>query len=123
MILHNRDGSVTVVGHDGTSHVIAAGLSAAERDAEIASFFAAHAAEPPPDAVPMWKAKAVLQAAGQLDAVNAAVAQQSAVVQLAWEYAAMIHRHSPAVALIAGLLSYSEQQLDEWFRQADALSL
>lgn len=77
-----------------------------------------------PDSVHMWQAKAALQAAGKLDAANAAVngsGNQSII--MAWEWAPEISRDSPSVAAIGAAVGLASSDIDALFIAADAITV
>jgi len=77
-----------------------------------------------PASVPMWQAKAALQAIGKLDAATSAVnASGSHQIILAWEYAADIARASPSVAAIGTALGLGSNDLDQLFIAAAAIKV
>ena len=85
-------------------------------------------APPPPPAPPvpaqvaLWQARAVLAQQGLLDAASAAVAASgNPVLKAVWEYGNVITRASPGLALLAGALELTSEQVDDLFRAAAAL--
>lgn len=116
------DGSLVLIDDavPSRTQTIPAGTSAADRDAAIAAFFASVPA-PVPDFVSMAKARIVLDAAGLLPGVEAAVAGATNAVKFAWEYSTEIHRHSPTMLALAAALGLTDAQVDDLFRQADAV--
>lgn len=80
------------------------------------------APKPVPAEVPQWQARRALLAAGLLASVEAAVAAASQDIQITWEYAPNIVRNSPFVTAMAGALGLTDQQLDDLFRAAAAIT-
>jgi len=78
--------------------------------------------EPVPSAVSMFQARAALLAAGLYEAVDAAIQQAGGVNLVAWEYATEVRRDSPLVAAMAQQLGLTDEQVDQLFRQAAAIS-
>jgi hypothetical protein len=68
-----------------------------------------------PESVAQWQARTALLRAGLLAQVEAAVAQASDEVKIAWEYAPRIRRDSDFTVAIAAALSLSDAQLDALF--------
>jgi len=80
------------------------------------------ASQPPvPIVIPAWKGKAALREAGLLDAVEVAVAAAGGRVQDAWAGAAEWSRHSEFLTDLAVALGLSADQIDQMFRNADAI--
>ena len=86
---------------------------------------------PPPQRVPReianWRARAVLELAGLLPTVEAAISgmdgQAGTVVRNAWQSGAPLARHGPTVSALAPALGLTEAQVDAMFIQAEALSV
>ncbi len=77
-----------------------------------------------PASVAMWQAKAALQAAGLLDAANAAVgAQNNPVLNAFWSSATTMDRASPTLASLATALNLTSAQVDQLFVTAGAIAL
>ena len=89
----------------------------AEEEAAIAA-----TPQPVPEEVPQWQARTALLRAGLLTQIEAAVAQASQEVKIAWEYAPNIRRDSAFVAAMAAALGLTDQQLDDLFRAAAAIT-
>jgi len=73
--------------------------------------------------VDLYKLKIVLDNMGDLTTIEGIISQQPKGVQLAWENANTVLRNSPTVAGLAQAMSYSEEQLDQIFKQADQIEL
>jgi len=71
--------------------------------------------------VSMRQARLALNAAGLLASVEAAVARSTDEVKIEWEYSSELRRDWPTLALLAGALGLTDQQLDALFAQATAL--
>jgi hypothetical protein len=85
-------------------------------------------ADPPPpvpDSVSIMRAQLVLDAAGQLDAVDAYMADPATprAHKIIYAKTDKIWRDSEVLAVIAAVLGYDDDQLDDLFRAADALTL
>ena len=78
--------------------------------------------EPVPSAVSMFQARAALLAAGLYEAVDAAIQQAGGVNLVAWEYATEVRRDSPMVQAMAQQLGLTDEQVDDLFRQAAAIT-
>lgn len=78
---------------------------------------------PAPRSVKMWQAKAALDAAGKIDAANAAVAAHGGAVAFAWEYAPDISRDSPAIAAVGAAIGLDEAAIDSLFIAASQISI
>ena len=86
-------------------------------------------APPEPVVVPQeianWRARAVLEIAGLLPKVEAALASLTGdagvVARAAWNGGSEIHRHGPTVAAAIAALGLTDAQVDEMFRQGAAL--
>jgi hypothetical protein len=77
-----------------------------------------------PQIVSRFQAKAALLSAGLLDQVEAMMADPAtpAVTKLAWAEAVEFNRQSPTVLAMASALSLTDQQLDDLFTAAAAIS-
>lgn len=78
-------------------------------------------ASPVPATIPAWKGKAALREAGLLNAVEAAVAEAGGRVQDAWVGAPAWDRGSEFLSDLAVVLGLSADQIDQMFREADAI--
>ena len=80
------------------------------------------ASQPPvPPVIPAWKGKAALREAGLLDAVEKAIAAADGRVQDAWAGASEWNRDSAFLSSLAVGLGLNVQQIDQLFRDADAI--
>ena len=70
--------------------------------------------------VPMWAARAVLEQAGYLEAINAALASD-VVAKNKWEYATVVKRDDALITDMQQVLGLSDIQVDELFTKAGAL--
>jgi hypothetical protein len=77
-----------------------------------------------PRSVRMWQAKAALQAAGKLDAANAAVSGSgNQQIIMAWNDAPEISRDNPTVAAIGQAIGLASADIDQLFIAADAIAV
>ena len=76
---------------------------------------------PLPPVVAAWKTKEVLAQRGLLDDVEAAVASAGGLVQRAWVGAAEWSRDSRFIGILAKALGQEANEVDEMFREADAI--
>lgn len=78
-----------------------------------------------PREIANWRARAVLELAGLLPAVEAAIAGMGGpdgiVVRHAWQSGAPLARRGPTVAALAPLLGLADFQVDQMFIQAASL--
>lgn len=78
-----------------------------------------------PRSVPGWKAKAVLESAGLLQAAQDAIAaiegDAGIAVRNAWAASAAFDRNGPTLLALASSLGLTEEQIDNMFLQADAI--
>lgn len=70
-----------------------------------------------PESVTPYQARMALLGAGLLDDVDALMINDatSRAAKIAWEYATVIHRHSPLIDALAPALGLSDAQLDALF--------
>lgn len=78
---------------------------------------------PVPKSVSRFRARAVMQMAGILEAADTVVAEMHPLTRIAWIDAAYFRRDSPNLISVAQQLGLSNAQVDDFFRQADALEL
>jgi hypothetical protein len=86
---------------------------------------------PPPVRVPReianWRARAVLELAGLLPTVEAAISAMEGapgiIVRTAWQSGAPLARKGPTVSALAPALGLTEEQVDAMFIQAAALEV
>jgi hypothetical protein len=81
----------------------------------------APAAPPVPHSIPAWKARAALREAGLLATVAAAVDAAGGRVADAWAGAAEWHRDSAFLSDLSAALGLSPAEVDQMFRDADAI--
>lgn len=80
------------------------------------------ASQPPvPPVIPAWKGKAALREAGLLDAVESAVLATGGRIQDAWIGASEWNRNSGFLQALSAKLGLSQGQIDQMFRDADAI--
>lgn len=78
-------------------------------------------ASPVPASVPAWKARAALREAGLLGSVVATVEAAGGRVLDAWHHAPTWDRDSEFLASMSAALGMSPAQVDQMFRDADAI--
>lgn len=80
-----------------------------------------------PKEVALWRIRAILRAMGLEDPIQQAILQlpepNKTVANVAWEYAYTIDRWSNTVEFIKGVLGLTEEQVDNIFLQAEALTI
>ena len=79
------------------------------------------ARNPVPQQVTMRQARLALLSAGLLDDVEMVITTAGRAAQLEWEYAAMVERSNPAVAIVQQQKSLTDAQIDDLFREAAKL--
>lgn len=79
------------------------------------------ARNPVPQQVTMRQARLALLNAGLLDDVEMVIAAAGRAAQLEWEYAAVVDRSGPAVAIVQQQKSLTDAQIDDLFREAAKL--
>ena len=79
------------------------------------------ARNPVPQQVTMRQARLALLNAGLLDDVEVVVAAAGREAQLEWEYAAVVDRSNPAVAIVQQQKVLTDAQIDDLFREAAKL--
>ena len=72
-----------------------------------------------PKVISMRQCRLQLLASGFLDTVDQGITDTAAKIE--WEYATTVERQSPLVSAMAALLGLTEAQVDDLFRQAEAL--
>lgn len=80
-----------------------------------------HARNPVPQQVTMRQARLALLSAGLLDDVEMVIAAAGRAAQLEWEYAAVVERSNPAVAIVQQQKALTDAQIDDLFREAAKL--
>jgi len=73
--------------------------------------------------VELYKVKIVLDQMGDLDFFEELIPTQSKPVQIAWNSDPIVRRLSPTAMLLAQAKQYTDEQVDEIFKQAKAISL
>lgn len=76
------------------------------------------ARNPVPQQVTMRQARLALLSAGLLDDVEMVIAAAGRAAQLEWEYAAVLDRSNPAVAIVQQQKALTDAQIDDLFREA-----
>ena len=76
---------------------------------------------PVPQQVTMRQARLALLSAGLLDDVEMVIAAAGREAQLEWEYAAVVDRSNPAVAIVQQQNALTDAQIDGLFREAAKL--
>lgn len=79
------------------------------------------ARNPVPQQVTMRQARLALLSAGLLDDVEMVITAAGRAAQLEWEYAAMVERSNPAVAIVQQQQGMTDEQIDGLFREAAKL--
>ena len=79
------------------------------------------ARNPVPQQVTMRQARLALLSAGLLDDVEMVIAAAGRAAQLEWEYAAVVDRSNPAVAIVQQQNALTDAQIDDLFREAAKL--
>ena len=79
------------------------------------------ARNPVPQQVTMRQARLALLSAGLLDDVEAVISAAGRAAQLEWEYAAVVERSNPAVAIVQQQKALTDEQIDDLFREAAKL--
>lgn len=81
--------------------------------------------QPVPTSITMRQARLQLHAIGKLSEVQEAINQlpepPKTEAQIEWDYAAVVERASPFVALLTPALGLSDEQMDDLFREAAKL--
>ena len=79
------------------------------------------ARNPVPQQVTMRQARLALLSAGLLDDVEMVITTAGRAAQLEWEYAAVVDRSGPIVAIVQQQESLTDAQIDDMFREAAKL--
>jgi hypothetical protein len=115
IVVNLETGEQTIV--DLTPEEIAAA------EAESAAWQAEQAAYVPPQ-VPMWAVRTVLQNDGLFDQAQALVtASTDNALKNVWEYGNFADRTSPSINALASALGLTSEQVDQMFRDANALTV
>jgi hypothetical protein len=95
----------------------------AEAEANAAAQEAARAAYVPPQ-VPMWSVRTVLQNDGLFDQAQTLItASTDNALKNIWEYGNFAERTSPAINSLATALGLTSEQVDQMFKDANALTV
>ena len=79
------------------------------------------ARNPVPQQVTMRQARLALLGAGLLDDVEVVIAAAGRAAQLEWEYAAVVERSNPVIAIVQQQQGMADAQIDDLFREAAKL--
>ena len=79
------------------------------------------ARNPVPQQVTMRQARLALLNAGLLDDVEVTITSAGSEAQLEWEYAAVVERSNPAIAIVQQQKALTDAQIDDLFREAAKL--
>ena len=79
------------------------------------------ARNPVPQQVTMRQARLALLSVGLLDDVEMVIAAAGRAAQLEWEYAAVVDRSGPIVAIVQQQKALTDAQIDDLFREAEKL--
>lgn len=79
------------------------------------------ARNPVPQQVTLRQARLALLSAGLLDDVEMVITAAGRAAQLEWEYAAVVERSNPAVAIVQQQKALTDAQIDDLFREAAKL--
>lgn len=71
----------------------------------------------------LYKLKIILDQMGDLEQMETVISQQSKAVQIAWENTPTVRRDSATVGMLAQVLDYTPEQLDQIFINADKIQL
>lgn len=95
----------------------------AEAEASAAAEQAAQAAYVPPQ-VPMWSVRTVLQNDGLFDQAQALITSSTDnALKNVWEYGNFADRNSNAINTLATALGLTSEQVDQMFKDANALTV
>lgn len=89
----------------------------------LADWVAAYTSPPPPpipvpQQVTMRQARLELLGRDLLDDVEAVISAAGRAAQIEWEYAAVVERSNPAVAIVQAQQGLTDEQVDDLFREA-----
>lgn len=79
------------------------------------------ARNPVPQQVTMRQARLALLKAGLLDDAESTIASAGREAQLEWEYASVIERSNPVIAIVQQQQGVTDDQIDDLFREAAKL--
>lgn len=81
-------------------------------------------APPVPQQVPMWAVRTVLQTSGLFDLAQTTIqASDNVALKNIWEYGNFAERSSVSINSLASQLQLTNEQVDQLFRDADALNI
>lgn len=94
-----------------------------EYEAMLADWVAAYVPpaplpEPVPQQVTMRQARLELLARDLLDDVEAVIAAAGRAAQIEWEYASLVERSNPVIAVVQQQQGFTDAQIDDLFREA-----
>ena len=79
------------------------------------------ARNPVPQQVTMRQARLALLGAGLLDDVEAVITAAGREAQIQWEYASVVERNNPVIAIVQQQQGMTDAQIDDLFREAAKL--
>ena len=79
------------------------------------------ARNPVPQQVTMRQARLALLGAGLLDDVEAVITAAGREAQIQWEYASVVERSNPVIAIVQQQQGMTDAQIDDLFREAAKL--
>ena len=79
------------------------------------------ARNPVPQQVTLRQARLALLKAGLLDDAESAIASAGREAQLEWEYASVVERSNPVIAIVQQQQGVTDAQIDDLFREAAKL--
>ena len=79
------------------------------------------ARNPVPQQVTMRQARLALLGAGLLDDVEAVIIAAGREAQIQWEYASVVERSNPVIAVVQQQQGFTDAQIDDLFREAAKL--
>ena len=79
------------------------------------------ARNPVPQQVTMRQARLALLGAGLLDDVEAVITAAGREAQIQWEYASVVERSNPVIAIVQPQQGMTDAQIDDLFREAAKL--
>jgi hypothetical protein len=117
---HDPSNYKFVVGAAGTGWVPLTDADKAQRQADIDAMLVL---PPVPSFVTNYQARAALINAGLFETVEAAVeSSPDKMMVQAWRHAGVIQRSSPFIASMSAALGLTNEQVDDLFRAASAIS-
>jgi hypothetical protein len=116
------DGALWAFEDDGSQdYLITADMSAITEAEADAIRLAKRPLPPPVTIVTPLQARRALSAAGLLTQVNTAIAAAPADTQMAWEFATLVQRSDPLIAVLSTTLGLTSAQVDALFTHAATL--